>query len=482
MRRILLIEQSATRRHALARQFPRDSFDTQVIATYEEALTRLKDPEAQFDAIVLGWPEQAAAITDELLALLGQEAYRRLAVVVLSDSHESAQVNWITERPGTALLLWEEHREIREVLARVWRRLPQSEEIDTTVPGESGDTRGIRILLVDDSPTARYTYRQLLTNNGYEVTTADSVDETGDVLCQRLRQDPRTYHITVSVLTGTYVDHVIADNLAAGAVECMFKNEADELFLARVAAMSRSIRARRSVERERRYLEGILSSVGDGVFGVDNAGRLSFMNPVARTILDFHPSDDIIGREARALFHYADAYGRPCTPEDCFLSQAYLSGERLTNWQTYFWTRKRQPVPVEGTLYPLTIDGERYGSVVAFRDITERRLLEDQLRWQANHDALTRLLNRHYFEQSLHHEFQRIARSGGTSALVFVDLDQFKYINDTAGHAGGDQLLLEVSRRLSTRLRGSDILARLGGDEFALLLHDVDASRIAQAG
>jgi diguanylate cyclase (GGDEF)-like protein len=124
------------------------------------------------------------------------------------------------------------------------------------------------------------------------------------------------------------------------------------------------------------------------------------------------------------------------------------------------------------------MDGERIGSVVAFRDVSARRRLEEELRWQAEHDGLTKLHNRIWFEAQLEQEISRLRRSGQTSLLLFIDLDRFKYINDTAGHSAGDQLLIEVSRRLKSRLRGSDHLARMGGDEYAIILRNVQAEDV----
>ncbi len=105
--------------------------------------------------------------------------------------------------------------------------------------------------------------------------------ENGDVLCRRLREDPQTANITTAVITGTYLEDLIKDTLAAGAVECMFKNEANELFLARVAAMARTVRINQSIESEHTRLASILGSVGEGVYGVTQQGEITFMNPAA---------------------------------------------------------------------------------------------------------------------------------------------------------------------------------------------------------
>ncbi len=184
---------------------------------------------------------------------------------------------------------------------------------------------------------------------------------------------------------------------------------------------------------------------------------------------------------AHRLFHYAQEDGTATPAERCRLQQAYAVGEELRDWETVFWRRAGTPVPVECTVSPLRIEGQLEGSVVAFRDVSERRMLERELIWKANHDPLTKLPNRGYFERVLEDEMNRLVRSEEFSALVFLDLDRFKYVNDTAGHAAGDQLLIEISQQLRARLRESDVLARLAGDEFGVLLRNVQPERVLAA-
>ena len=106
-------------------------------------------------------------------------------------------------------------------------------------------------------------------------------------------------------------------------------------------------------------------------------------------------------------------------------------------------------------------------------DISEQRQLTEMLSYQATHDALTGLCNRREFERHVHRELQAVARGGPQCALLYIDLDQFKLINDTSGHLAGDQLLSQLALAMAEHLRGDDILARLGGDEFGVLAHDV---------
>jgi diguanylate cyclase (GGDEF)-like protein len=141
-----------------------------------------------------------------------------------------------------------------------------------------------------------------------------------------------------------------------------------------------------------------------------------------------------------------------------------------------FRRRDGTTFPVECTSTPIIERGELLGAVVTFNDITERKRFETQLQYLADHDALTGLFSRHRFEEELTRQLTRSARYGGGGALLMLDLDNFKYVNDAFGHHAGDELIRSIAGLLSMRLRGSDLISRLGGDEFGILLSGVDAS------
>ena len=490
MHRILLIEPSATLRHLLRRSLAaRADFQLVEATTFDAGLlqlTRATPPD--FSAVILGSPPDEHPPAQAVLAELKRGRAHAVAMLILVHAADAAAFDWTVRRPRTALLLWDDHMECAACLDRLL-----TVPVATEAPPAGRDD--IRLLLVDDSRTIREGYKHLLTRHGYGVETAANVTEAlelarlgsfdiaivdyfmpggnGDELCRRLRDDPATAGITASILTGAYQEDIIQECLAAGAVDCMFKNEVKELFLARIAAMSRAVRNRKSIEAERERLAGILGSVGDGVYGVNQAGQITFINPAARRILGYDAAAPVIGRAAHGLIHYATEDGRPTLAADCPLQRSYVGASELSGLETVFWHRAGRPIPVECTVYPLKVAGQPEGSVVAFRDISERRLLERELLWQATHDPLTKLHNRNHFERTLEAEVQRLKRSEEISALLYIDLDRFKYLNDTAGHAAGDQLLIEIGQQLQSRLRDSDLLARLGGDEFAVILCNV---------
>lgn len=494
---VVVVESSSTRQHVLQRVLRRaftQVASCPVPAAAIEFLRTARDGQRPA-AVLISQDIVPQPYSDELLAMLAGAGWSDIAVLILAHNAEPSIVEWTTKRARSAVLMWEEFTDSSDCLKKLLAPPKES-----TLPVAVSRAESIRVLLVDDSRTVRKTYQRLLAGHGYQVEMAASAaeaferavqqsfdiaiidyfmpGENGDRLCRRLRSDPRTAGITSAILTGTYNDQVIQECLKAGAVECMFKNEAHELFLTRLESMSRAVRARQSIEAERSRLAGILASVGDGVFGVNREGRITFINPAACRILGYPNAESLIGQSAIRQFHAAPE--SLAVPSPGPLEKSYTDGSELHVWETAFVHRNGTTLPVECTVFPLRIDGRLEGSVVAFRDVSERRALEQELLWQANHDPLTKLYNRRHFEHQLDEEVQR-CRRGSTSALLYLDLDRFKYINDTAGHAAGDQLLIEIGQQLRDRLRDADLLARLGGDEFAVILRNVAGEQARHA-
>jgi diguanylate cyclase (GGDEF)-like protein/PAS domain S-box-containing protein len=500
--RVLLIELSATIRTIEKNHLIKAGFEVEADHDYLSALRRFRagsDEADSYDSVVLGWSDDTMPGADELYTLLENSTYSQLPILTFAHESDSQIIPRAKRRAHTAFLLWGDYHKTTDTLTGL---LAEANKRDCKQRDSKSVVQPIRVLIVDDSATVRVKYQRLLSANGYDTETAATASEgmdkalesqfdialidyfmpdaTGDVLCQRLRENIATSSVTTAIITGTYHDKAIKQSLEAGAVECMFKNESDDLFLTRIDAMSRHIRTHKSIEKERERLSSILRSVGDGVYGVDSDGYISFVNLACRRILGYEPEERLIGKSAMALFHYADENGNSVDEADCLLQQTYADGQPIQAKETVFWHKSGEQIAVEYTVYPLTIEDKRQGSVVAFRDVSERKALENELRWQASHDALTKLYNRRYFEEQLTQETDRLKRSKETSALLYIDLDRFKYINDVAGHAAGDRLLVEIAHQMIQRLRKADLLARLGGDEFAIILRNVRKQNVYQ--
>lgn len=490
MHRLLLVESSPSLRCGLEKLLLRHGFavvalpaDASALAAFDQELSR------GLATLILGWSNMPSAVADAFVQRLGRPDCEALALVVLAADPARVDAT-LAARAYTRVLRLQRPSEVPRLVRSLIAQVASDGRPDAESPS------ALKVLLVDDSRTSRTKYQRLLRNHGYAVVACEHAEAAlervqaerfdlavidyfmpgmnGAALCRALRELPATRDMTLAVLTGSYEEGLISDCLEAGASECMFKNESDELVVARVDSMARLCERERRLKEEGQRLELILSSVGDGVYGVDRHGRITFVNPAALRLLQCAHEDELVGLSAHERIHHTDERGRPVPAETCFLQQAYELGDSLSNWETVFWRADGEMLNVECTVRPQHQGDECVGVVVAFRDIAERKRHEAETQWQLRHDHLTKLHNRRHFEYMLEQEIFRLRRSSEQSALLFIDLDRFKQINDTAGHAAGDALLASIGRKLKSRSRQSDLVARLAGDEFAVLLRNVD--------
>ncbi|WP_296746730.1 diguanylate cyclase, partial [Mesorhizobium sp.] len=225
-----------------------------------------------------------------------------------------------------------------------------------------------------------------------------------------------------------------------------------------------------NTERERAQIT--LASIGQAVISTDAAGRLDYMNAVAERLLA-RSLGTAKGKPVDTLFRLID---KDSGVEEGDLVRQLLAGEpRRTNVRPQLLQRPDgSVVPVALNGAPLNVSGRIVGCVLAMHDMTREQDYIDRLSWQASHDALTGLTNRRDFENRLASVLSEPPEKPRRHALMYLDLDQFKLVNDTCGHAAGDQLLRQISVLLANELPAGDILARLGGDEFGVLLFDCD--------
>jgi diguanylate cyclase (GGDEF)-like protein/PAS domain S-box-containing protein len=231
--------------------------------------------------------------------------------------------------------------------------------------------------------------------------------------------------------------------------------------------------------REHERLDVTLSSIGDGVITSDTAGCVTYLNPVAEKMTGW-TSSEATGRPLEDVFNVINIDTRRKTPNP--LKQALRENRIVTlEPDTILIRRDQQEVDIEDSAAPIRDrSGDVIGGVLVFHDVSEARRLNSRLTYQAQYDALTGLPNRSLFMERLEQALERAAHSNETVALLFMDLDHFKSVNDMFGHAVGDKLLTQVAKRVGEGLRHSDTAARLSGDEFVVLLpNDMDVNTVA---
>ncbi len=221
--------------------------------------------------------------------------------------------------------------------------------------------------------------------------------------------------------------------------------------------------------REKESAQITLQSIGDGVITCDAHGRVEYLNPVAEELTGWRLEDGL-GRSIDEIFR--SFHEETCEPLENPLSVSVRRIRSVKSVRPMLLIRRDgNELYVESTASPIRDGtGKVTGGVLVFHDVSESRELNRRLTYHASHDVLTGLVNRREFETRLERALKS-AKAGETSyALCYIDLDQFKIVNDTCGHAAGDALLGQVGALLKTKVRWRDTLARLGGDEFGVLL------------
>jgi len=218
-----------------------------------------------------------------------------------------------------------------------------------------------------------------------------------------------------------------------------------------------------------RHAQQTLRSIGDGVVTTDLAGNITFMNSVAEHLTGWSLAD-VAGKRLAQAVSLKDEDGQHfVVPE---LDRLGFATNPLTA-RTLLVRRDGHEISIEGTFAPILADDHSTaGTVFSFRNVTLARRAAAELDHQASHDPLTGLANRRAIELRIGHALRTAPGSDSGHALLYLDLDRFKVVNDSAGHLAGDELLRQLSVLLQEHLRETDMLARLGGDEFGVLLEN----------
>jgi diguanylate cyclase (GGDEF)-like protein/PAS domain S-box-containing protein len=220
---------------------------------------------------------------------------------------------------------------------------------------------------------------------------------------------------------------------------------------------------------QREMLQVTLDSIGDAVITTNEMGAVSWMNPVAERLTGWVSADaaDQPLSQVLRLVHQETRLPAQCPALACLARHEIIGMPS----QTLLIARGGTEYCVEDSAAPIrNARGDVLGVVVVFRDVTEQRRTANEMNYRATHDALTGLLNRAEFDVRLKRVLHTAQQDSSQHGVMFIDLDQFKLVNDVCGHGVGDQMLQQVARLLERSVRGRDTVARLGGDEFGILL------------
>ncbi len=232
-----------------------------------------------------------------------------------------------------------------------------------------------------------------------------------------------------------------------------------------------AILAEKRLLKQKEYAQATLISIADGVITVDAEGRVRQINKTAQKLTGWS--------EDRAVGHYLSVVYQAKSLKTG-LDIEHPAGNPLSGFDDgfdkahYLFSKQKKIYEVESSYSVVRDNDQVAGAVLIFRDISESQEMSRRLKWQANHDALTGLINRNTFEKEIEKSIQEAVDVGTQFALLFIDLDQFKIVNDTCGHVAGDELLSQIGLIFEQQIRKTDVLARLGGDEFGILLYGCD--------
>jgi diguanylate cyclase (GGDEF)-like protein/PAS domain S-box-containing protein len=229
--------------------------------------------------------------------------------------------------------------------------------------------------------------------------------------------------------------------------------------------------SQKALFEEKMQAQVTLHSIMDGVITTDFDNNIQYLNPVAERLMcmNLDQACETNLSEAMQLIHEETGAHIPSPTVACLLNRQV---EVLVNHSALV-RNDGKAIPIEATAAPMRNDeGEIIGAVMVFQDVSQERKLSRQLSHQASHDMLTGLFNRRMFEEQLEAALMNVEVEDRHHALCYVDLDQFKVVNDTCGHVAGDELLRQLGDLLKSNIREGDVLARLGGDEFGLLLEN----------
>jgi diguanylate cyclase (GGDEF)-like protein/PAS domain S-box-containing protein len=365
------------------------------------------------------------------------------------------------------------------------------------------------VLLIEDNPGDARLLREMLQEEGLyssELLHADSMGCAEKILAehavdiilldlglpdaQGLEAVRRAHavapRVPLVVLTGLDDEVLAAQALQEGAQDYLIKGQISSsvgqvetrglLRALRYAVERKSMEDALFMETERAQVT--LNSIGEAVICTDIVGKVTFLNPVAEKLTGWS-LQDAAGRPMVEVFQVLDATSRETTPNPMEMA---VDQNRVVHLPLNCILIRRDglEVPIEDCVAPIhDLEGEIAGAVIVFRDVSAARAMTAQIAHTAQHDFLTGLPNRMLLNDRVGQAIAAAQRHEKQVAVLFLDLDGFKHINDSLGHPIGDKLLQSIASRLVECVRGADTVSRQGGDEFVVLLSELEQSEDA---
>ncbi len=243
----------------------------------------------------------------------------------------------------------------------------------------------------------------------------------------------------------------------------------EPVFMIEALDITEFIKAAEQTKLREQRLTGILYTVAESIIAINEEGRILAFNPAAERLFGY-AAHKIIGKKINLLMPEPDA-----SAHDSYIKRYVETGEKRAIGKILELDGRHR----DGTIFSMELtiselrEGHSRSFIGAMRDVTKRREYEDKIKHLAHHDMLTGLPNRSLCNDRLEETLGRSKRNGYIFALMFIDLDDFKPINDTYGHDAGDYVLKGTAERLNATLRASDAIARVGGDEFVVILDNI---------
>ncbi|OBR45199.1 two-component system response regulator [Aeromonas dhakensis] len=368
-----------------------------------------------------------------------------------------------------------------------------------------------RILIVDDQPINITILSEIVQELGQVVFALDGVDAlekadnllpdlilldiemqgmSGFDVCQTLKQSPRTKEIPVIFISAHSEDKIEHRSLNYGAVDFISRPFSPEIcrvrvrnhLLIRLQAKSILEKSRQLFAESQRLLV-TLKSIGDAVIATDANGHVTFMNPIAEHLTGYRLADALnLPIEKVMILRDADSKQSSLNPVRVVLKEKRVAGMALNceleNQSTL------QCYGVEDSAAPIFDENnELLGVIVVFHDVSEARAMALKMTYLANYDQLTGLPNRVLLHDRLHIACRQSKFNQSKVGVILLDIDRFKFVNDSIGHQAGDEILIQLANRVKLLLNTDSTMARFGGDEFIVVYPNVkhldDVTRLA---